>query len=297
MSKKRRALPWVAVVMLTLGLTASADTLQLKNGDVVRGKYLGGGERAVQFEVNGETKLYSVDQILSVTFTRDSENKDGDNFHYKPADASPKTDDSANRPPRPTPTDDHSYRPDDRPAATAVAPRPDAYNPGTVPAGTHLLIRMIDGVDSQTNHVGDRFRASLESDLVVDGVVLAPKGTDIYGRLANAQEAGHLTGKAQLKLELTDISLRGQMQPIVTGDYEVAGKGRGENTAEKTAGGAALGAIIGAIAGGGKGAAVGAAVGGGAGATVNIVTSGEQVRVPSETVLDFRLEQPFTPRG
>jgi hypothetical protein len=155
---------------------------------------------------------------------------------------------------------------------------------------------MIDGVDSQTNHVGDRFRASLESDLVVDGIVFAPRGTDIYGRLANAQEAGHLTGKAQLKLELTDISLHGQLQPIITGEYEVAGKGRGENTAEKTAGGAAIGAIIGAVAGGGKGAAIGAAVGGGAGATVNVITSGEQVRVPSETVLDFRIEQPFTPR-
>ena len=294
MSKARKALPWVAGAMLALSFTASADTLQLKNGDVVRGKYLGGGERAVQFEVNGETKLYSVDQILSVTFTRDAENKDSENFHYKPADVNPKTDDSANRPPRPTPADDHSYRPDDHPAAAAT-PRPNSDIGGTVPAGTHLLIRMIDGVDSQTNHVGDKFRASLESDLVVDGVVVAPRGTDIYGRLSNAQEAGHLTGKAQLKLELTDISLRGQMQPIMTGEYELAGKGRGENTAEKTAGGAALGAIIGAIAGGGKGAAVGAAVGGGAGATVNIVTSGEQVRVPSETVLDFRLEQPFTP--
>jgi hypothetical protein len=266
--------------VLAFGLTASADTLQLKNGDVVRGKYLGGSEHAVQFEVNGEDKLFNVEQVLSITFTQDSENRDSDNFHYKP-------DDHANRP------EDHSHPPDDRPAPSS--PR-DVGTSGTVPAETHLLIRMVDGVDSQTNHVGDRFRASLESDLVVDGIVVAPKGTDVYGRLANAQEAGHLTGKAQLKLELTDIALHGEMQPIVTGDYEVAGKSRGTNTAEKTAGGAALGAIIGAIAGGGKGAAVGAAVGGGAGATVNVVTSGEQVRVPSETVLDFRLQQPFTPR-
>lgn len=288
MSIAWRTLPLAAGAMLAFGLAASADTLQLKNGDVVRGKYLGGSEHALQFEVNGEDKLFNVDQVLSITFTGDSAHQESDNFHYKPAEANGAPDEHANR------VENRTYPPE---ARTTASTRSDVDAAGTVPAGTHLLIRMIDGVDSQTNHVGDRFRASLESDLVVDGVVVAPKGTDIYGRLANAQEAGHLTGKAQLKLELTDISLRGQMQPIITGDYDVAGKGRGENTAEKTAGGAALGAIIGAIAGGGKGAAVGAAVGGGAGATVNIVTSGEQVRVPSETVLDFRLEQPFTPRG
>jgi outer membrane lipoprotein SlyB len=84
------------------------------------------------------------------------------------------------------------------------------------------------------------------------------------------------------------------LQPIVTGDYEVSGRSRGANTAKKVGGGAALGAIIGAIAGGGKGAAIGAGVGAGAGTVIQVLTRGEQVRVPSETTLEFRVEQPFT---
>ena len=57
-------------------------------------------------------------------------------------------------------------------------------------------------------------------------------------------------------------------------------------------GGAALGALIGAIAGGGKGAAIGAAVGGGGGTAVQAMTKGQQVKIPSETRLDFTLHAP-----
>ncbi len=176
----------------------------------------------------------------------------------------------------------------------ATAPQPGGSQSVTVPAGTRIMIRMIDGVDSSKNHVGDRFRASLEENLVVNGVVVASKGADVYGRLAEAKEAGHIKGKSQLKLELTDISINRQLQPIMTGEYDVAGKSRGSNTAKKVGGGAAAGAIIGAIAGGGKGAAIGAGVGAGAGTAIQVFTRGEQVRVPSETLLEFRIEQPFT---
>ncbi len=72
------------------------------------------------------------------------------------------------------------------------------------------------------------------------------------------------------------------------------GKGRGGDTAKKVGGGAAVGAIIGAIAGGGKGAAIGAGVGAGAGTAVQVFTRGQQVKVPSETLLEFRLEQPVS---
>lgn len=153
---------------------------------------------------------------------------------------------------------------------------------------------MIDSVDSDRNHVGDKFRASLESDLEVDGVIVVPKGTDVYGRLAEAKEAGHMAGKSELKLELTDILINQKLQPIMTGEYELAGKSRGSNTAKKVGGGAVAGAVIGAIAGGGKGAAIGAGVGAGAGTAIQVFTRGEQVRVPSETMLELRVEQPFT---
>ena len=164
----------------------------------------------------------------------------------------------------------------------------------TLPAGQSLLVRMIDGVDSKKNNVGDIFHASLETDLNINGALVARKGTDVYGRLAEAKEAGHLSGSSELQLELTRMVINGQDYPVVSSDYTLKGKGRGTNTAEKVGGGAAVGAIIGAIAGGGKGAAIGAGVGSAAGAGAQVFTRGQQVKVPSETLLEFRLQQPVT---
>jgi hypothetical protein len=265
------------VILACAGLSwmagsASADTLQMKDGRVIQGKFFGDTQASVQFETNGKIELYNLDDIISVTFTG------------APA-ASPA------RPAEPP-------APSAPPAAATFPPPPRAaaaYSTGiTVPAGTNLLVRMIDSVDSDKNHVGDRFRASLEQDFVVDGTVIAPKGTDVYGRLSEAKEAGHIEGKSQLKLELTEILIRNRLQPILTGDYEVSGSSRGSDTAKKVGIGAVAGTIIGAIAGGGKGAAIGAGVGAGAGAAVQVMTKGEQVHVPSETLLDFRIDQPFT---
>ena len=164
----------------------------------------------------------------------------------------------------------------------------------TLPAGQSLLVRMIDGVDSSKNHVGDVFHASLETDVMVNNTVIARKGTDVYGRLAEAKEAGHISGSSELQLELTRIVIDGKDYPVVSSDYSLKGKGRGSDTAKKVGGGAVAGAIIGAIAGGGKGAAIGAGVGSAAGAGVQVFTRGQQVKVPSETLLEFRLQQPVT---
>jgi hypothetical protein len=177
-----------------------------------------------------------------------------------------------------------------RAESPAAAPA-DSTSTVTVPAGTTILIRMIDGVDSKTNKVGDIFHASLEDALVVGDKVIAPKGADVYGKLANAASAGKIKGKSQLQLQLTGIRINGQIQTIVTSTYEVAGGSRGKQSAGRIGGGAAVGAIIGAIAGGGKGAAIGAGVGAGAGTAVQVMTKGEQVRVPSETLLEFKLDQ------
>ena len=265
-------LSWMAV-------SASADTLQMKDGRVIQGRFLGGTQASVQFETRGKIELFDVDDIISVTFTNPPRSSATPPAASTAPSAPPV---AAAPPPAPLPS-----RP---PAATTTA----NANSITVPAGADLLVRMIDSVDSDKNNVGDRFRASLEQDFVVDDVVIAPKGTDVYGRLSEAKEAGHIEGKSQLKLELTDLLILNRLQPIMTGEYEVSGSSRGEDTAKKVGIGAVAGTIIGAIAGGGKGAAIGAGVGAGAGASVQVMTKGEQVHVPSETVLDFRIAQPFS---
>jgi hypothetical protein len=159
----------------------------------------------------------------------------------------------------------------------------------TVPAGTQLLVRMVDSVDSSKNAVGSRFKGSLETNLVVDGSVVAPAGSFVYGRLAQAKQAGRLAGKSELQLELTEIVVKGTTYPIYSSDYQASGKSSGGRSAKRILGGTGLGAIIGGIAGN---AGMGAAIGAAAGTTAALVQKGEKVNIPSETLLEFRLQQP-----
>jgi hypothetical protein len=162
----------------------------------------------------------------------------------------------------------------------------------TVPAGTRILIRTIDPIDSSKQKTGYRFSATLETNLQAEDTVIAPRGTTIYGRLAQASSAGRMSGSSDLTLELTDIVINGTAYPLLTSTYEIKGKGEGGKTAKKVVGGAGLGALIGGLAGGGKGAGIGALAGAGAGTAIAASKKGEQLQIPSESLLEFRLEQP-----
>jgi hypothetical protein len=164
----------------------------------------------------------------------------------------------------------------------------------TVPAGTRILIRMVDSIDSTKQKTGDRFTASLETNLQAEDTVVASRGSTLYGRLAQASSAGRMSGSSELTLELTDIVINGTAYPLLTSTYEVKGKGEGGSTAKKVVGGAGLGALIGGIAGGGKGAGIGAAAGAATGTAVAGAKKGQQLQISSETLLEFRLQQPVS---
>lgn len=266
--KRWMRLATAAALSLVIVGIATADTLELKDGRVLKGRFLGGTQEVLRFGTQGNVETYRVNEIVALRFTNDYGNGA-----------------AVSAPPAPA-----AALPPDQAAQVATTPADTI----TIPAGQSVLVRMIDSVDSQTNHVGDIFHASLETDLFVKNTLVARKGTDVYGRLAEAKGAGHFAGSSELELELTRMIIDGHDYPLVSSDYTLQGQGRGENTAKKVGGGAALGAIIGAIAGGGKGAAIGAGAGSAAGAGVQVLTRGQQVRVPSETLLEFRLQQPVT---
>lgn len=175
-----------------------------------------------------------------------------------------------------------------------AAPPQPVVKTVTLPAGTVIPIRLTDSLDSQTAQANQSFHGSLAGDLIADGMVAIPQGSSVVGRVVDAKDAAHFAGSSLLSIELTAITARGQHIQVVTDAYSKQGAGRGKNTAEKVGGGAALGAIIGALAGGGKGAAIGAAAGGGLGAGVNGVSRGQQVQIPSETLVNFRLQSPVS---
>ena len=97
-----------------------------------------------------------------------------------------------------------------------------------------------------------------------------------------------------MALQLDRISAGGKYYNIQTDQYSRQGFFAGQEYRHKVGAGAGIGAIIGAIAGGGKGAAIGAAAGGGLGGGVQAATKGQQIKLPSETVLNFTLQAPLT---
>lgn len=179
-----------------------------------------------------------------------------------------------------------------------VAPKIDAPAPPnkvTVPAGTLLTVRLSEKLSTERNQTGDQFAAVLDQPLVVDGFVLAERGSRAQGRIVEVDRGGKVKGVAQMSLELTQIRTSdGQAVKINTAAFKRQADASTRKDAAKVGIGAAIGAAIGAIAGGGKGAAVGAGVGGAAGAGDVLLTRGAAAELAVETRLSFRLAAAVT---
>jgi hypothetical protein len=173
-------------------------------------------------------------------------------------------------------------------------PPPPAPKRLIIDQGTQLAVRLIDPIDSEKNQSGDTFHATLNAPLTSDGEVAVPAGTEVTGHLVDVKSAGKFAGKSVVVLQLDALSSGGKTYSLQTDQYRKEGSSRGKNTAEKVGGGAIIGGIIGAIAGGGKGAAIGTAAGAGVGGGVQAASKSQQIKLPSETVLNFTLQAPIT---
>ncbi|HLK47216.1 MAG TPA: hypothetical protein VKT49_03725 [Bryobacteraceae bacterium] len=263
------------LVYLGLALAAAgigwSDTVTLRNGRVIQGTYLGGTARQVRIDAGDQIQTVDVDDISRIEFSA-------------PAPSA-----AAAPPPAPAPAPRQTLlRPD--PAGDS-APAPQAASV-QLPAGTNIVVRMIDGVDSQVNRVGQTFAASLDEAVMLNGNTVIPRGADAVIKLADSKESGKLTGRTELTLDLVSVRVNGRMVDINTQTVSQTSASRGARTAKVAGGTAAVGAIIGAIAGGGKGAAIGAGAGAAAGAGAEIVTKGQRVKIPSETRLTFVMDTP-----
>jgi hypothetical protein len=234
---------------------AFGDTITLKNGQVVNGTFLGGSARQVRVDLGDQVQTFEVSDILRIEF--------------------------GGPPPQPPPQE-------------VMTPQPDAQALGvTLPAGTNFVIRMIDAVDSQTAKKGQTFAASLDAPVTDDnGNVLIPRGADVVVKLVDAKQSGKIAGRTELALALMQVRIKGQLEDINTQTVSQKSSDRAGRSAGTIGGGAVGGAILGGILGGGKGAAVGAGVGAAGGTAVELATSGQRVRVPSETRLTFVLDSP-----
>jgi hypothetical protein len=257
---------------LTFAAVGLADTILMKDGRTIRGTYLGGSPRQVKLEVGDQIQTLDIGDISRIEFTQ----------------SAPTTPNLP--PPEPPPGRTVSVTPP--PSADFVAPPPANYGGAQLSAGTNIVVRTIDGIDSDVARVGQTFAASIDEPVMVNGQTVIPRGADVMIKLVDSKESGKLTGRSELTLDLVSVKVNGRMVDVNTQTVSRDSSSRGARTAKVAGGTAAVGAIIGAIAGGGKGAAIGAGAGAAAGAGAEVVTKGQRVKIPSETRLTFVLDTP-----
>jgi len=222
--------------------TSVADSLELADGTIMEGDFVGSSNGIIMFDVAGSIEAYPKDQVVGI------------------------------------------YLSDGVETAEEIATSPQRSGT-TVPAGTRLVIRMVDSVDSKKHGAGHKFRGQLEGALVVDGVTVAPRGTFLYGTVVASEQARRAVGSSEMTMVFTDIMINEQLYPIST---EALGA-QTENEAKKTAGRTARAAAIGGLIDGSSGAKTGAKVGLGA----SIVTGGASVNVPAGTLLETTTRAPI----
>jgi hypothetical protein len=149
-------------------------------------------------------------------------------------------------------------------------------------------------LSSKDSQSGQTFLATLAQPVSVGGRTAIPAGATISGTVVSAKAKGKIKGEGELTLQLTNVTVKGQSYTIQTAVLENTVKGKGKRTAATTGGGAAGGALIGGIAGGGKGAGIGALVGAGAGLFGGAMTGNQQIEIPAESALTFRMSAPLT---
>jgi hypothetical protein len=287
MRQLTRITAFVAALAL-VAVPAFSDTLVLKSGEKVSGYFEGGSPRVIKFRTNdGSVKEYDLLTVQQIQFGEEKSSASA---------TSPAVAPTALASPRPNSTNEPRLVPGTERVTQPVASNA-ANTAWTIPTGSKVVIRMIDGINSESNKVGDQFIATLEEAVLQGGVEVIPRGADVRGRIANVNEAGRLTGSAQLGLELTQIIVNGIPYSVTTSEYQEVAESRGSQTAKRAGVGAGVGALIGAIAGGGKGAAIGAGIGGGGATAVQVMTKGEKLNIPSETKLEFTLRAPLVVAG
>lgn len=235
--------------------TALADTIELADGTLLEGNFVGMSNGIMMFNTGTGIEAFPENEVVAIY------NSEGVAAREAAQKAAPAP----------------------APEAKAPPPKPKTL---TVPSGTRLVIRMAESIDSRRHSAGHRFRGQLESALVINGATVAPRGTMLYGRVTQAKSGGRAVGSSEMAIEFTDIMLNDQMFEIATSGLKAQTKNEAGRTAGRTARAAALGGLYGGSSSAKKGAKVGLGA--------SILTSGSSINLPAGTIVETNLRVALT---
>ena len=234
MNKRIHSLALVAALTAS---SALADTLELADGTLLEGDFVGSSNGIIMFNTGDSIEAFPESQVVGLFLSAGVE--------------------------------------------TAQALQQKTPTNVTVPAGTRLVIRTMESVNTRNHSAGHRFRGQLEGALVVDGITVANRGTVVHGRITDSRQSGRVAGSSEMAMVFTDIMVNDQLFEMQTSGLSA----QGGNELARSAGRTARAAAIGGLISGRSGARTGAAVGAGA----SILTQGGSINVPAGTILENQL--------
>ena len=248
-----------AACILTVS-SALADVLVLKDGQSLTGTLVSKSADNIVFEIAGQRLNFDADKVKNISFSDTAVNTASAKTSAKTTSVST------------------------TPSAASATPTP-SNSKGVAAIGSRVVVRTTSAINSREHKAGYKFTVKLEADLVSGQVIIALRGTTIYGVITQAKKSGRLLGKSSLQLSMTDIMINNQLKPIQTSEIKAITEGTGKNTVSKTARYAA----IGGLANGSTGAKNMAK----AGVGVSLLTRGNSINIPAGTLLEFQLAEPL----
>ncbi|HEX3322230.1 MAG TPA: hypothetical protein VHR84_16105 [Terriglobales bacterium] len=282
----------VGTLSALLATMAWGDTITMRDGTTHTGTLVSATSQAINFRENGDIRRYLVSEIQSIEFDSagtSSSAQSGSTIY--PQDSGTRQSAPVNNQGAPTSNESD-------PVLSQRGSAPPVYGAeATLPMGSVITIITNQDIDSKAASPGQVFPADVAENIVDEsGQTVIPKGSEAELVIRELGNKGTVSGTSDLVLDLQSVRVAGRRYMVSTEDIEQRGReglGKNKRTATMVGGGAVLGTVIGAIAGGGKGAAIGAAAGAAAGAGTQVLTRGKTVKVPAESRLQFKLDQPL----
>jgi hypothetical protein len=186
-----------------------------------------------------------------------------------------------------------------------------AVHAAEIPSGTHVLLKLMNSINTRTAREGDQVYLQTASPIAADGRILVPPGTYVQGTVSHTKRSGMVSGRAELGIRLETLTLNGRAVKIAPRLSSVDSHETDQRVEEKEnivkqgsdygrdarqiAILAGSGAGIGGLADRSwEGAGIGAGIGGAVGFASTMLTRGKEVELRQGSTLDVVFDRPIT---